>query len=85
MRAYCWASGQIELGRRVPDGAIQIMAGPPKKLRDFVEVRSRHAYDGKTLLVPGIPEAPYQRQGLKALRRWLSWCRKGAPTGVEVA
>lgn len=84
MRAYCWASGHIDFGRRVPDGALPIARGPSKKLRDFVEVRSRHAYDGKTLLVPGLPEAANQVVALNALRRWLRWCRKGAPAGVKV-
>jgi hypothetical protein len=37
MRAYCFASGQIEFGRSVPDGALQIAEGPAKQLRDWIE------------------------------------------------
>lgn len=85
MRAYCYASGQIEFGRRVPDGALPIARGPSKKLRAFVEVRARHAYDGVTLLVPGVPEARNEWVALKALQRWLKWNRDRAPAGVEVA
>ena len=84
MRAYCFASGQIEFGRRVPDGALPIARGPSKKLRDFVEARARHAYDGVTLLVPGVPEAPDQAAGLDALHRWLDWASKRCPAEVEV-
>ncbi len=57
MRAYCWRSGMIEFGRSVPAGAIQIARAPARKLKPLVDVHARHAYDGKTLLVPGIPEA----------------------------
>lgn len=84
MRAYCWASGQIDFGRRIPDGALPIARGRAKAVRDYVEVRARHAYDGHTLLVPGIPEAPNQTVALDALHAWLDWCRPGAPAGVEV-
>lgn len=82
MHAYCYASGQIEFAPRIPDGALPIAKGPDKKLREFLCGVSRHAYDGETLLVPGIPEAPSQGAALDALKRFTLWISKSAPDGV---
>lgn len=58
MHAYCYRSGEIEFGATVPEGALPLgKARGARKLREIVTVAARHAYDGKTLLVPGIPEA----------------------------
>lgn len=57
MRAYCFRCGTIEFGRKIPDGALPLIQGPKKAIESRVLARARHAYDGKTLLVPGIPEA----------------------------
>lgn len=70
MKAYCWASGLIEFGPRVPDGALLIASGKEKPLRAFLESVARHGYETREvngrptkvrgtehLLVPGIPEA----------------------------
>jgi len=73
MIAYCYRSGQIQFGRSIPEGAIKVAQGPAKKLRDLIGVVARHAYDGKTLLVPGIPEAETEQQAEDALRRFLDW------------
>lgn len=69
MIAYAWASGRIDFGRKVPDGALCIATGPAKTLRSTIEVLARHGY-GKSegvLLVPGIPEASSQAAGILAL------------------
>jgi hypothetical protein len=45
----------------------------PRKAKKFKEVISglaRHAYDGETLLVPGVPEAETQAAAMDALLRW---------------
>ncbi|MDO8414167.1 MAG: host nuclease inhibitor protein [Gallionellaceae bacterium] len=73
MIAYCYRSGQIRFGRSLPEGAIKVAEGPSKKLRAMICVTSRHAYDGKTLLVPGIPEAETEKEAEDALRRFLNW------------
>lgn len=73
MLAYCYRSGQIQFGRSLPEGAIKVAEGPSKKLRAMIGVTSRHAYDGKTLLVPGIPEAETEKEAEAALRRFLDW------------
>lgn len=79
MIAYCYASGQIEFGRTVPEGAIEIMRGPARKVRKLIEARARHAYDGKTLLVPGVPEAPNEDAALAALIAFVKWLQGDTP------
>lgn len=55
------------------------------RFRDIVEVNARRAYDGKTLLVPGIPEANNDDEALIALKRfrkmieWRIAGKKGWP------
>lgn len=67
--AYCWASGLIEFGNTLPEGALPIVTGSKKNVRDVVEVLARHAYNGD-LLVPGIPEAADQNEACEALIRF---------------
>ncbi|EBS6855242.1 host nuclease inhibitor protein [Salmonella enterica] len=67
--AYCWASGLIEFGHTLPEGALQIITGKEKDVRDEVEVLARLAYNGD-LLVPGIPEAADQNEAREALERF---------------
>lgn len=38
-----------------------------KRFKDIVSVNARHAYDGVTLLVPGVPEAADQDEALDKL------------------
>ncbi|EAA8891708.1 host nuclease inhibitor protein [Salmonella enterica] len=67
--AYCWASGLIKFGHTLPEGALPIVTGSEKRVRDVVTVLARHAYNGD-LLVPGIPEAASQDEGREALVRF---------------
>lgn len=64
---YCWRSGLIEFGKKIPNGAIEICYGPEKKLKRIVSVCARHSRYGKSLIVPGIPEAESGRKALQAL------------------
>lgn len=74
MVAYCWATGVIEFGTEVPDGAIQIATGPKAHLQAVVGVAARHGHADGVLLVPGVPEAAgNQRAAGHALMRWLEW------------
>lgn len=41
--AYCWASGLIEFGNTLPEGALPIVIGSEKRVRDEVAVMARHA------------------------------------------
>lgn len=67
MIAYAWATGRIDFGRKMPDGALLIASAPAKKLRGVISVTARHAYDGKTRLVPGVPEAASGNEAVDAL------------------
>ena len=77
MRAYCYATGQIEFGRTVPRGALPIASGHERKLRPIIEAIARHGWKEGVLLVPGIPEtAPDQIKGLEALERFITQVAK---------
>ncbi|ELK8448815.1 host nuclease inhibitor protein [Salmonella enterica] len=67
--AYCWASGLIEFGNALPEGALPIVTGNEKQVRDVVTVLARHAYNGD-LLVPGVPEAESMNEYREALFRF---------------
>jgi hypothetical protein len=83
--AYCWASGVLQFGRTLPDGAIEIARGPARPLRKWMDPLARRAYDGKTLLVPGVPEARGGRARLSALCDFVKWIRSlDMPAGIRV-
>ncbi|HEU4958981.1 MAG TPA: host nuclease inhibitor protein [Sphingomonas sp.] len=71
--AYAWRSGMIETGPAVPDGAIPIARGGLKRLSRLIDATARHAYDGATLLVPGVPEADSDDAALDALLAYRDW------------
>jgi len=77
--AWCWASGLIEVGDTVPEGAIKIAEGQSCDLKYQIDAVSRHCKGGLCLvrLVPGIPEAETQEAKADALAAWLDWCSKG--------
>lgn len=75
MKAFCWQTGKIEFGRSVPDGALEIANAPAKKIRKVICATARHAYDGKTLLVPGVPEAADEDIAIDALIAYCNWIK----------
>ncbi|MDP2008202.1 MAG: hypothetical protein Q8K45_21230 [Rubrivivax sp.] len=77
--AWCWATGLIEFGDEVPADAVAIAFGPDRALRSVVEVAARNAKpsSGGQLLVPGVPEARDQQEGMAALLSWMRWHGKG--------
>ena len=78
MIAYCWATGLIQFGRTMPEGAIEVARGGAKKLREVVSVVARHGYAKGQLLVPGVPEADTQQEKGDALAAWLKWCAQSS-------
>ncbi|MBN9477383.1 MAG: host nuclease inhibitor protein [Bordetella sp. SCN 67-23] len=82
--AYCWASGQIEFGTQVPEGAIWIVRGRDTSVRHLIDATARLAYDNTTLLVPGIPEAENQKVAGDALARFLTWLGSKPHRGIAL-
>lgn len=74
--AYCYASGEIEIGARVPDGAVAVGKGRRRDVERAVQAAARHGYDGVTLLVPGVPEARDQNEGIQAAMRFRDQVRQ---------
>lgn len=70
MHAYCYRSGHIDLGRSVPAGTLPLAKAPAKKLRDTLDGLARLAYDNRTLIVPGLPEATDDDAALNAVLRF---------------
>jgi hypothetical protein len=78
MRAFCYASGLIEFGDQLPDGAFPIASGPPETLRNFISAKAGD------LLVPGIPEADCALARVDALIGFRKAINDRAPAGVIV-
>lgn len=71
--AFCDRRGVIEIGAKVPEGRLPLCRGRRAALERLMCAAARHAYDGKTLLVPGIPEADTDEQALDAAVRFRAW------------
>lgn len=85
IRAFCFATGVIGFGADVPANAIEIAQSYSERhLKNFIEVKARHAYDGKTLLVPGVPEAENEKAAGNALGEWLRWIGEDAHWAVAI-
>lgn len=74
--AICWRSGEVEVVSRQPAGSISLMRGPARRLERIISAIARHAYDGKTLLVPGLPEAEDDDAALAAVASFQSAMEK---------
>jgi len=67
--AVCSRDGVVKVSSSgvVPEGWLVLYAGGPlDKLERAVSVAARHAYDGETLLVPGLPEADTDDEAIEA-------------------
>ncbi len=67
MKAFVWRSGQVKVGDVVPDGAIEIAEGDDYALRTAIMAVSTRAYDERSYMVPGIPEAEDDDAAMEAL------------------
>lgn len=74
--AYADARGVIGfcLDGEVPRGVLVFARHRSvDELKELVAPKARLAHDGRTLLVPGVPEARNQDQGRQALEMWRDW------------
>lgn len=80
IKSFAWRSGLIGFGREIPKGALPILDSNGKPIsRRRLDPLARHAYDGKSLLVPGVPEAEDDMTAMLAFERWVNWIRERNP------
>ncbi len=85
--AYCDRAGVIGVADNetaIPNGVIVLADGPREQLEERLCARARHAHDGVTLLVPGVPEASEETSALIAFERWHKWAFPGEIWNVHV-
>lgn len=73
--AYCCRSGVIKFGYELPAGTLEIIRGKVSRVRKNIEPAARLAYDNRTLLCPGIPEADTEEEALAAFDKFRTWIR----------
>jgi hypothetical protein len=76
MIAYCWQSGQIEIGRELPQGALPLLTGTRKHLENRIESTATLAYDNKTWLVPGVRSAEKAEDKVQAVIEYVKFIGK---------
>lgn len=77
----CYRSGETFVSRRVPKGTMKVVTGHGRRLKRILSVCARHAYDGKTLLVPGLPEAGNDLQAIAAVKGFEQMLRERLAKG----
>lgn len=83
--AYCWENGLIAFGHTVPEGvALMAHSDNEELLWEKMNVWARHAYDGTSLLVPGIPEAKDPAEAVDALYKWLGFLNERQIAGITI-
>jgi hypothetical protein len=71
LRVWCLRNGVLGFGHRVPKGALTLgMVLDITKIQTLAML----AHDGKTWLVPGVPEADNDQAALEAVRRFVLRC-----------
>lgn len=82
--AYCFASGHIDFGVTLPEGAIALATGEEKTVREIITGSARLSrHDNETLFVPGVPEAENQRDGITAVANFIQWLAKSNQPGFR--
>lgn len=62
----CWRDGVVTVTKGQPVDALILAKGHGTRLKKIISAIARHSYDGKTLLVPGIPEAEDEVEAVRA-------------------
>ena len=72
MIAWCWSDGLIEMGRAVPEGAIEVARGGQDRLfRAITATAGLRGNEGYQL--PGLAEGASPEQTLKTLAEYVAW------------
>lgn len=82
--AYSWATGLIQFGFRIPNGAIGFATGDPSIVRKIVGGTARLSKVDSNLLVPGVPEAATPAAALDAMVAYATWLRQREQRGFHV-
>lgn len=73
-------SGEIAFGFDRDKGSVTIMVAEDEALlRKIIEPAARLAHDNETFLVPGVPEAESEEQGMEALIAFTNRIHKRLP------
>lgn len=72
----CRRSGEVFISRYAPKDTLKIMKGDGRRIRWVLIACARHAYDGRTLLVPGVPEAATDLEAMKAVKAFEQFLLK---------
>lgn len=86
--AYCFRSGQIGFidgPGSMPDGALFLAAGPKEIVHELIGGLGRRAYDGVTLLVPGVPESESEDAAYSAFIRFFERVELQLPVAIAKA
>lgn len=68
--AFCDRRGVIEIAAYKPAGMFPLGKGRAERLTNIIQGIARQAYDGRTWLVPGIPEAETDEEAVEAAKRF---------------
>ena len=74
--AFCFRSGEIHVGQRVPKGGVLLVTGRREQLDRAVSACSRLAYNGKDWLVPGLPEADDDDEAVRVTKHHIEQLKK---------
>lgn len=81
IKAFVYASGVIGFGKRCGNGSIELARSSDDSketidaFKAAIDVMSRQGYKPGVLLVPGVPEAEDQAEGLKAVDKFRDWMK----------
>jgi hypothetical protein len=88
LKAFAYANGRIGFGQRCGNGSVELARSANgskrvvKAFKNEIECSARHGYAKGVLLVPGVPEAKDQEEGMDAVlafKKWLRTCFLSKP------
>lgn len=72
----CWRSGKISLSRRVPKGAMGVVAGHGNRLRRVLRQHRSLERDGQAYLLPSLQTALDDRAAVVAIEAFVASVRE---------
>lgn len=75
--AYCHRSGEITISDTELDTGLLFLGSGDDDFVTRLKIRARHAYDGKTYLVPNVPEAANEEDAVTSVHYFKDWVNGG--------